>query len=366
MLVFDGPEVSRGNQSARQPLRTGVQNGLAGRNSMAQIRDVAKLAGVSPATVSRAYSDPSKLSEETLKRVRAAAAELRYKPSTLAQLFREKRTNTVLVMVPDIANVLFARVVSGIERVAVENKFNLIVSDTGDDAAIEAVGVEMVETYRADGVIQLGERPLSQLHHEGEQCAIPFVQAISADPNGRYPTVGIDDHKAAGTMADHLVSSGHRRIGVLAGLEDRLVTQARLAGFRDALAAKGIALDASLVEYGPYSLAGGEGAAQRLLSRSRDVTALFCMSDEIAIGAIRAAYDLGFSLPDDLSISGFDNIEFGKYCTPPLTTIMQPAEQIGETAMGVMCDMLRGQAVPQMHELLPTELVVRASVQKIA
>tara|TARA_R100000935_G_scaffold54036_1_gene82454 strand:+ start:260 stop:1261 length:1002 start_codon:yes stop_codon:yes gene_type:complete len=332
---------------------------------MAQIRDVAKLAGVSPATVSRAYSDPSKLSESTLHRVLAAADELKYKPSSLAQLFREKRTNTVLVMVPDIANVLFARVVSGIERVAVENKYNLIVSDTGDNAAIETVGVEMVETSRADGVIQLGERPLSELHPEGEQCAIPFVQAISADPRGRYPTVGIDDRKAAAMMARYLLSQGHRRIGVLAGLENRVVTQERLAGFKDSLSMAGLPFDEEAVEYDAYSMAGGERAAVRLLARKRDLTALFCMSDEIAIGAIRAAHDQGFALPHDLSISGFDNIEFGKYCTPPLTTVMQPAEQIGEVAMSLMCDMLRGQTMPQVHEMLPTELVVRDSVQKL-
>ena len=333
---------------------------------MAQIRDVAKLAGVSPATVSRAFSDPGKLSELTLKRVREAAETLKYKPSTLAQLFREKRTNTVLVMVPDLANVFFARVVSGIERVAVEKGFNLIVSDTRDDAAIEAVGVEMVETYRADGVIQLGERPLSQLHHDGEKCTIPFVQAISADPRGHYPTVGIDDRKSAAMMATYLLSQGHRRIGVLAGLENRLVTQERLLGFRDALAGKSIPLDKALVEFGAYSMAGGEAAASRLLARQNNLTALFCMSDEIAIGAIRAAHDLGYALPDDLSISGFDNIEFGKYCTPPLTTVMQPAEQIGAAAMVLMCDMLRGRAPQPLHQMLPTELVMRASVRQQA
>ena len=103
----------------------------------------------------------------------------------------------------------------------------------------------------------------------------------------------------------------------------------------------------------------------RLLSRERNVSALFCMSDEIAIGAIRAAHDLGFNLPNDLSISGFDNIEFGKYCTPPLTTVMQPAERIGEVAMTLMCDILRGQIAPEIHEMLPTELVVRASVREL-
>ena len=125
---------------------------------MAQIRDVAKLAGVSPATVSRAFSDPGKLSELTLKRVREAAETLKYKPSTLAQLFREKRTNTVLVMVPDLANVFFARVVSGIERVAVEKGFNLIVSDTRDDAAIEAVEAGLEGQALFDEIVEIIEQ----------------------------------------------------------------------------------------------------------------------------------------------------------------------------------------------------------------
>ena len=156
---------------------------------MAQIRDVSKLAGVSPATVSRAYTDPGKLSEATLKKVLAAAEELNYKPSTLAQLFRVKRTNTVLVMVPDIANVLFASVLSGIERIASEQNYNLLVSDTKDDIGIETSGVEMVETYRADGVIQLGERPLRLLHRDGDKCTIPFVHAVTTTEAANYPTV---------------------------------------------------------------------------------------------------------------------------------------------------------------------------------
>ena len=166
-------------------------------------------------------------------------------------------------------------------------------------------------------------------------------------------------------MASYLLSQGHRRIGVLAGLENRVVTQERLAGFKDSLAAVDVPFDEVAVEYDTYSMAGGERAATRLLSRKGDLTALFCMSDEIAIGAIRTAHDQGFILPRDLSISGFDNIEFGKYCTPPLTTVMQPAEQIGEVAMSLMCDILRGQTMPKTHEILPTELVVRASVQKL-
>lgn len=331
---------------------------------MAQIRDVSKLAGVSPATVSRAYSDPSKLSEATLKKVLAAAEELNYKPSSLAQLFRVKRTNTVLVMIPDIANVLFARALSGIERIAAENNYNLLVADTRDDIGIEKAGIEMVETYRADGVIQLGERSLRWLHRDGEKCTIPFVHAIETGQAEHYPTVQINNHDAAETMASYLLSQGHRKIGVLAGLKDRRVTKQRLDGFQTALRSFGVEFDPSLVEYGPFSMAGGAQSALRLLSRRKDVSALFCMSDEIAIGAIRTAQDRGLSLPDDLSISGFDNIEFGKYCTPPLTTVMQPAERIGEVAMTLMCGVLRNELKGETRQTLPTELVIRSSVAR--
>merc|ERR1712137_160363 len=144
----------------------------------------------------------------------------------------------------------------------------------------------MVQTYRADGLIQLGERPLNELLPNEEHAQIPFVQAISADPRGAYPTVGIDDRSSSAMMARHLIAQGHRRIGVIAGLQNRLVTQERLKGIKDAIADAGLDFDDTIVEYAPYSMGGGEQAAQRLLSRARHLTALFCMSDEIAIGAI--------------------------------------------------------------------------------
>ena len=333
---------------------------------MAQIRDVSKRAGVSPATVSRAYSAPQKLSEATLKKVLKAAEELDYKPSSLAKVFRGKRTNSVLVMVPDLANVLFARVLSGIERIAAENNYFLLVSDTNDNTEIERAGIEMVETHRADGVIQLGERPLKRLHKAGDDCPVPFVHAIETDELGPYPTVKIDNVAAAEAMATYLLALGHRDIGVLAGLRDRRVTQQRLEGFQAALHAFGAPFDPSRVEYADYSMSGGAQAALRLLSRDPKVTALFCMSDEIAIGAMRTALDQGMTLPDDLSVTGFDNIDMGQYSHPPLTTVMQPAERIGEVAMTMMCNLLNDRTVVDKHQRLETELVIRKSTRRLA
>jgi len=305
------------------------------------------------------------LSKDTLKRVLRAAEELNYKPNSMAQLFRIKRTNSVLVMVPDVANVLFARILSGIERIATEKDYFLLVSDTKDDPDVERAGLEMVETRRVDGVIQLGERGLNDLIADPAPGQIPFVQAVETRTAQSYPIVQINNFAASESMASYLLSLGHRKIGVLAGLQDRYVTSERLRGFRSALDSFGVGFDENLVEYGAYSMAGGAQAALRLLSRNRSLTALFTMSDEMAIGAIRTAQDLGMQLPHDLSITGFDNIEFGKYCMPPLTTVMQPAERIGEVAMTLMGNLLRGEITGDALQTLGTELVIRASVQRL-
>lgn len=333
---------------------------------MAQIRDVSKLAGVSPATVSRAFTDPGKLSEATLQRVMQAAEKLNYKPNSLARLFRGKRTMSVLVMVPDLANALFARTLSGIERAAARNNYFLLVSDTRDDPEIEMAGVELVETQRADGVIQLGERPLAELASERAAPSIPFVQVFETAKAGAYPTVEIDNHGAARAMAEYVLALGHRRIGVVAGLQDRKVTETRLRGFREAFAGFGTKLPDSAVEYGPYSLSGGAQSALRLLSRHPEVTALLCMSDDIAIGAMRTALELGRKLPEDLSVTGFDDLEVGSYFAPTLTTVHQPAARMGEVAMTLMCSWLAGETVRSGGHTLATELVIRGSTRRLS
>ncbi|WOI53464.1 LacI family DNA-binding transcriptional regulator [Parvularcula sp. LCG005] len=331
---------------------------------MAQIRDVARMAGVSPATVSRAYTQPDKVSPDTLARVREAAENLNYKPNSMAKAFRGKSTDSVLILVPELSNVLFTRVLSGIERVATENNYYLLVSDTHDDVEIERSGVELVETNRADGVIQLGGRPLEVLHKRGDDCGIPFVHAIEPVGHRPYPTVSVDNEAAAESMASYLLALGHRRIGVLAGIPDRDVTRTRLNGFRRALAAYDLEYSPNDAEFNAFSLSGGAEAALRLLTRTPDLTALFCMSDEIAIGAMRTCLDRGMRVPDDISITGFDNIAFSRFSAPPLTTVMQPAERMGEIAMTLMVNRLKGRP-GQERQILPTELVIRGSCRRI-
>lgn len=332
---------------------------------MSPIKRVAKLAGVSPATVSRAFSNPGKLSPGTLEKVLQAAKQLNYKPNSLARAFRGRSTRSVLVMVPDLRNVIFAEVLSGIERILAETDYSLLVMDTRDDVETERTGLEMVQTSRADGVIQVGGRTLKQILPDADLAQIPFVHALDVVEPANYPTVMIDNAAAAEDMAAYLLALGHRDIGVLGGIQNRIVSQERLKGFRRAIEAYGLKFDESKCEYSAYSFAGGQRASLRLLSRHPHLTALFCLSDDIAIGAIRTAIDRGLNLPKDLSITGFDNTAFSKVCQPPLTTVVQPAERMGEIAMTMMINLLSGEPFGQQHQCLPTELVIRSSTLRM-
>ncbi|PHR94240.1 MAG: LacI family transcriptional regulator [Robiginitomaculum sp.] len=331
---------------------------------MSPIKRVSKLAGVSPATVSRAFSDPSKLSAGTLEKVLRAATQLNYKPNSLAKAFRGKSTRSVLVMVPDLRNVIFAKVLAGVERIVAENDYFLLVMDTRDDIEIERAGLEMVQTNRADGVIQVGGRTLKEIMPDGDRTLVPFVHALDVVAPAKYPTVMIDNAAAAESMTSYLLALGHTRIGVLGGIRNRSVSQERIKGYRRAIEGYGLKYEDSATEHSAYSFAGGQRAALRLLSRHPDLTALFCLSDEIAIGAMRTALDRGLSLPDDLSVTGFDDTAFSKVCQPTLTTVVQPAERMGEIAMTMMVSLLRGETAAPNHQCLPTELVIRSSTRR--
>lgn len=328
---------------------------------MSNIRDVSKRSGVSVATVSRAFSSPDKVSEEARAKVFAAAEEIGYKPNHLSKIFRSNRTDTIVVMVPDLANPFFSRVLLGIEKVAAESGLSTLLSDTRDDPKIERSCIDLVHTRRADGLIQLGSSTLSDLGYADLQLP-PFVHAIENPEQTVSPSVCIDNVSACEAIVDYLISLGHKKIGVIGGQMESQITRRRLDGYRKAMNKADLPVDDDLIVYGDYSLASGAQAAQKILSRARRVTALFCMSDDIAIGAMSAAQESGIRVPDELSITGFDNIEYGRYVHPALTTVTQSAEMIGKVAMELMAELLSDSTIAPRRHLLPTELVVRKSV----
>lgn len=239
---------------------------------MATIREVAKEAGLSTGTVSKALSTPERVSEKNLAKVQAAIKKLNYKPNMLAQKFRSKSSQTIVVMVPDIANLFFAQVISGIEAVAQQAGYSVLLGDTKDSVERENEYIQMVETRLADGIINL--RPHS------EDAGLPREGVLAVNATGSehtpYPSVRIDNVGAAKEVVEHLLALGHTRIGAISGLKDNPHTQERLQGYQQALQNAGIAFEPSLLFEGDFCYPSGSKAAHYFLSLKKKTNRALC------------------------------------------------------------------------------------------
>lgn len=333
---------------------------------MTTIRDVSKRAGVSVATVSRAFSAPERLTKKTLEKVLAAAEELQYTPNSLAKIFRANRTHSVVVMVPDLSNSFFYGVIAGIERVASQHGYSLLLSDTKDDADVEASCLELLHGKRVDGIIQLGSTSIEALKGADVDADFPFVHAIECDERTKVPTVAVDNVGASHEITQHLLDLGHREFFVIGGPEQSGITADRLQGIRRALRLAGIRLPNDRVAFGAFSIEEGVLHARSAIQNNPEVSAIIAMSDDLAVGALREAKRLGRAIPSDISIVGFDDIPYSAYTEPEITTIAQPSEKLGRKAMELLLDQLQGESISNRNVLLTAKLVVRASAAAIS
>lgn len=336
---------------------------------MVTIKDVARLASVSTATVSRTLAEPEKVAESTRSRVMKAVAESGYVTNSLARNFRRRRTNVVVVLVPDISNPFFSNIIRGIERIALQHNYRILLGDSQYDPERERAYSELVSQRQADGIICLGmDIPFN--YRKGRRSMDPdwppFVMACEYDGVIPAPTVCIDNRGAAGDAMRHLLDLGHRDIAFINGPKSSPLCKDRLSGYREALKRAGIAVQNAWIRNGDFSLASGREQMDRLLAAGRQPTAVFCANDEMAIGAMQAAREHGLVLPRDLSVVGFDDISFAAYAYPALTTIHQPRDEIGVRAMRLMLDILAGGKAPEARVVLKHELVVRDSTATAA
>lgn len=322
---------------------------------MASIKDVATIAGVSVATVSRALANPEKVSDATRAKVNRAIEATGYRPNLLARNFRSSRSYCVVVMVPDITNPFFSRVIKAIEDRAQQRGYAVLLGDTRDQANREQEYVKRVETRLADGLIQL--RP-SEVEIEGNPVPIVYACGCSNVPQS---SVIIDNHVAAKKLVDYLLSLGHRRIAVLTGLRENPHTAERLAGYKAALSDAGIAIRDDYILEGDFTMGAGQDTAARVMTLNEPPTALFCMSDQMAMGAIQALQARGLKVPDDVSVAGFDNIEYSAFWHPTITTVAQPAEEMGKRAIDMLLSMIEDHQYSVSNKILPTQLIVRES-----
>lgn len=324
------------------------------------IEDVARIAQVSIATVSRCLHRPEMVSPDTRDRVMAAVAQTGYTLNTAAQGLRQRRSNTVLVVVPDIGNTFFSEVLSGIEAVARAAGLTMLIGDTGFDRDREAALVRYLVNGRADGALLL-VAPLDDwfLRAANARGVAPVVMISEPGPQPGAVSVSIDNEAAAEAAVRHLIAAGHRRIAHLAGPGNTGLTRLRHAGYARALAEAGLPVEHALVLPGDFTLASGRAAFARFAALDPRPTAIFCANDETAMGFVAAAHRTGVRVPDDVSVVGFDDIHFAKAFLPALTTIRQPRAEMGAAAMRLLLDILAGEAPAPVR--LPWEMVVRES-----
>lgn len=328
---------------------------------MTNIRAVAKKAGVSVATVSRAMQKPDVVSDKTRKKVEEAAQEVGYKPNMMAQVFRSKKTFSILVLVPDMSNPFFARVISGIQKAARARGYNVVLGNTLDNQKTERDLAQLLLTSQTDGIIQLSARyPLDPAEKSTNQ-SLPIVNCCECVDDNSMPTIRLDNKEAAKAIVNYLIGLGHRRIGVIVGPEHSPLTRERMAGYREALETQGIPFDNTLVAEGDYSLEAGEKGVRLLLANDNAPTAFFCFNDEMAFGAMRGIKMAGLSVPADVSVAGFDDLPFSKYMEPALTSVRQPSEEFGPVAVSQLFKLIDGQEINRRHQLMPFELAIRAS-----
>lgn len=326
----------------------------------ATIEDVALLAGVSIATVSRAIHHPNKVAEATRGKVRKAIAATGFTANAMAQNLRRKSSRMILAVVPDIGNSFFSNILMGLEAVASERGYGLLIANLESNAELETGYLDFIRSNKADGLVMLaGQLPFQE---PGYARGLPPLVTVCERVEQRgLPFIGIDNVHAAQLAVQHLLELGHRRIAHVAGPMENILSQDRRSGWERAIAEAGLEADPSLVISGDFSLESGRRIARQLLSLDERPSAYFCASDEMAIGVLMELSQRGCQVPDDISVIGFDDIQFARCTAPPLTTIRQPRSLIGEQAMTVMLNLIEHGAAPKEPVILPVELVVRGS-----
>ncbi|MBU3021483.1 LacI family DNA-binding transcriptional regulator [Aestuariibacter sp. A3R04] len=329
---------------------------------MTTMRRVSEIAGVSKSTVSRALKNPEMVSKETRDRIYEAVREVGYKPNALAQHFNSGKSNTIVVLVTDITNAFYSRIIKGIELAAQPLGYSVLLGDACDDENRERMYADMLHTSRADGLILLHHRfPFdADWLQTGTTKPIVSVCIPPVEPYN-YPHIVIDNFAASREVALHLIKLGHRKIAAIAGQDNGQITKDRLGGLKRVLQERGIAFNNDWFIQGEYSKASGENAVEQLMQQDDRPTALYCFNDDIAIGAMKKLRSLGLRVPEDVSVVGFDNSEFGEYVDPPLTTVNQPALEMGKRGMEVLFGLMNGHVVDDCAQYKPYELIIRNS-----
>ncbi len=324
--------------------------------------DVARMAGVSTATVSRCLNEPGKVVEATRDKVMQAVEALGYTPNFAARVMAAKRSFTVGAIVPTMENAIFARGLQAFQETLHAKGYTLLVASSAYKPEIEEEQIRALVARGADGLLLIGHERDAGIYDYLERQSVPALVAWAYDPAGRVPSIGFDNRAAMRAVAEEVLGCGHRRLGMISGIcagNDR--AQLRLDGARAAMAAAGIDPDDLAFVETAYTIEAGAAAFDRIMRRSPRATAVICGNDVLAVGALQAAHKLGLTVPGDVSLTGFDDMELSRIVTPSLTTVAVPHREMGQAAAEEVMRMVEGKSAGESR-LLETEVIRRASL----
>jgi LacI family transcriptional regulator len=333
------------------------------------IKDIARRVGMSVTTVSLVLNrKPSRISEDTKRKVLNAARELEYSPNQLATGLITKRTRTLGLIVSDISNIFFSTLVKGIEKVCEKERWSVILCNSWDMHSRDVELIRILTDKRVDGIIynmnsESDERMAKEIYEILNGSNIPYIEIDSEYSGNARHNVYFDNEKAGYMATRHLIENGHRKIACITGANGIIQSRGRIRGYRDALANAGIREDLGLLVEGNFTMESGFSAVEKLVGK--DYTAIFAFNDMMAFGAFKAMKERNIKVPEDISIIGYDDVPFCEILEAPLTTVRQPVYKMGRVAAKNIIKLITSGSDEDTNVTFAPKLIVRKSVKNI-
>jgi len=334
--------------------------------SVPTLDDVAKRAGVSTATVSRCLNDPQRVVAATRERVMSAVDALGYTPNFAARVMAAKRSFTIGAIIPTMENAIFARGLQAFQEKIHQRGYTLLVSSSAYKPEVEEEQIRTLVARGADGLLLIGHDRDARIYDYLERQKVPAMVAWSFTPGQRTPSIGFDNRQAMMALAQEVIALGHTQLATISGFSqgnDR--ARLRIEGIKDAMQQSGLSPNNLATIETSYEIESGAEAFRQLMAQDTRPTAILCGNDVLAVGAVRQAEDMGLHVPDDISITGFDDIELARIVQPGLTTIHVPHRDMGRKAAAELIEMIENSS-PGQSIRLDTKIVMRKSLTRVS
>lgn len=334
------------------------------------IKDIARISGVGVSTVSRVLNNHPDVKDDTRKKVLEVMKENNYIPNNSARNLKRNASKSIGVLVKGIHNPFFSHMVKSIEEKIAAKGYTMILHYNENNHQDNEAAIELIKEKRLKGLICLGGNYDSMHNEEMKNLHIPIVLASTSSEelsrDGLFSSVNINNTDAAYMAVDYICKLNHKNIGLITtGEGDKTVGKLRYEGYKKALAANNMEFRRELVEIGGYTFSSGFDSMNKILDKDLGVTAVFVTSDIMAIGACKAILNGGFKIPDDISVVGFDGIDYSLYFHPSITTIKQPIEEMGEKSIDLLLDLINNNKKKNEHIIFETKLEERESCKEL-